>query len=94
MSAFTQMFGRLHPLLVHLPIGILLLALLFEAVSQKERYRAVQAAIPFVLLVGAVAAVFSCLTGWLLSQNGEYENELLSCHQWSGIAVAIVSFSA
>ena len=94
MSAFAQMFGRFHPLLVHLPIGILLLALLFEAVSRKERYRTVQAAIPFVLLVGAIAAVFSCLTGWVLSQNREYENELLSRHQWSGIAVAIVSLSA
>lgn len=94
MSAFAQMFGRFHPLLVHLPIGILLLALLFEAVSRKERYRTVQAAIPFVLLVGAIAAVFSCLTGLALSQNGEYENELLSRHQWSGMAVAIVSLSA
>lgn len=94
MSALAQFIGRFHPLLVHLPIGILLLALLFEVLSRKERYRAVQAAIPFVLLVGAIAAVFSCLTGWALSQNGEYESGLVSRHQWSGIAVAIVSLSA
>jgi len=94
MSAFAQFIGRLHPLLVHLPVGILLLALLFEALSRRERYRAVQTAIPFVLLTGAIAAVFSCVTGWLLSQNGEYENELVSRHQWSGIAVAILSLSA
>lgn len=94
MNAFAQFIGRLHPLLVHLPIGILLLALLFELLSRRGKNRAVQTAIPFVLLVGAIAAVFSCLSGWLLSQNGEYENELVSRHQWSGIAVAILSLSA
>ncbi len=94
MNAFAQFIGRLHPLLVHLPIGILLLALLFELLSRREQNRAIQTAIPFVLLVGAIAAVFSCLSGWLLSQNGEYENELTSRHQWSGIAVATLSLSA
>ncbi len=94
MNALAQFTGRLHPLLVHLPIGILLLALLFELLGRREQNRALQTAIPFVLLTGAIAAVFSCLSGWLLSQNGDYENELASRHQWSGIVVAILSISA
>lgn len=89
-----QVIGRFHPVLVHLPIGILLLALLFEALSRRERWRSLQPAMPFILLLGAVAATFSCFTGWLLSQSGEYEGDLVNRHQWLGIGVAIVSFSA
>lgn len=94
MNALAQFAGRLHPLVVHLPIGILLLALLFEVLSRKESHRAMRAALPFVLLTGAIAAMFSCLSGWLLSRNGEYEPGTLNRHQWSGIALAIVSLSA
>jgi uncharacterized membrane protein len=94
MSEFSQIIGRFHPLLVHLPIGILLLALLFEALSRRESWRSLRPAMPLVLLLGAAAAAFSCLTGWLLSQNGDYENDLVSRHQWLAIGVAIVSISA
>jgi uncharacterized membrane protein len=90
----AEFIGRFHPVLVHLPIGMLLLALLFEALSRCERYRELRSSVPLVLLLGAVASAFSCLTGWLLSQHGEYEPALLSRHQWLGISVAIVSFSA
>ena len=89
-----EFFGRFHPVVAHLPIGMLLLALLFESFSRRERWRALQPAVPFVLLSGAIAAAVSCLTGWLLSRGGEYENDLVSRHQWLGIGVAIVSFSA
>ncbi len=94
MNTLCQLVGCLHPVLVHLPIGILLLALLFEVLSRRQRYRALRPGVPLVLLLGAVAAAFSCLTGWLLSKGGNYENDLVSRHQWLGIGVTIVSFSA
>jgi len=33
------MIAHLHPLLVHLPIGILLLALLFQRMADTERFQ-------------------------------------------------------
>lgn len=89
-----QFIGRFHPVLVHLPIGFLLIALLFEAMSRRTRWQALQPALPFILLLGAAAAAFSCLSGWLLARSGEYENELVNRHQWLGIGVAIVSVAA
>jgi uncharacterized membrane protein len=38
MAAVLTFIGRLHPLLVHLPIGILLLAILLEALSMRRNY--------------------------------------------------------
>src|SRR5664279_989086 len=39
-----------------------------------------------------VAAIVSCITGYLLSLNGEYDEGLLGWHMWMGISVASISF--
>ena len=83
--------GRLHPLLVHLPIGILLLACFFQWLTIKNRFTFLQPAIPVALFWGMISAVASCISGYLLSESGDYDAELVSRHQWLGISVAIVS---
>ena len=87
----SEFIGRLHPLLVHLPIGILLVALLFMALMQKEKYKALQYALPVVLLTGSLAAAVSCITGYLLSVTDSYDETLVDFHMWMGITVAILS---
>lgn len=94
MNTLGQFIGHFHPVLVHLPIGILLLALLLEVLSRRERHPSLRPSVLPVLLLGAVAAMFSSFSGWLLSQTGDYDNNLVSRHQWLGIGVTIVSFSA
>ena len=83
--------GKLHPLIVHLPIGILLLNALFVFLSKKARFAYLSAVIPLTLLLGSLSAVAACITGWILSQNGEYTESILSNHKWMGIAVAAAS---
>ena len=84
-------FGHLHPVLVHLPIGILLLACLFMWQSRKDRHENLQPVINVILFWGMISAIASCITGYLLSQSGEYDKGLVSLHQWMGISVAIIS---
>ncbi len=83
--------GTLHPLIVHLPIGILLLNALLVFLSKREKYAHLTAAIPLILLLGAISSVAACVTGWLLSQNGGYTEGVLFYHQWLGIATAAAS---
>ncbi|MFN8352965.1 MAG: c-type cytochrome domain-containing protein [Spirosomataceae bacterium] len=86
----VESIGHFHPLLVHLPIGILLFTfglMLLQRVRQVE----VEPAISFGLLVGCVSALLACLTGWLLSQTGDYDNALVSKHQWAGLVTAALS---
>jgi uncharacterized membrane protein len=90
----TSFIGHFHPVLVHLPIGILLLAIFFEFLSRKEKYTSLTSAVELSWLLGGVAAVFSCVTGYMLSLSGEYEGDTLTQHQYMGIAVAAVSFLA
>ena len=86
-----DLIGRLHPLLVHLPIGILLLAILFEWLPTRKKYRYLKRSIHPILLIGSAMAVFSCLTGYMLSQSGEYESATVGWHQWMAISLTVYS---
>ncbi|MEJ5090855.1 c-type cytochrome domain-containing protein [Sphingobacterium faecium] len=83
--------GRWHPILVHLPIGMLIIAFVMALFSRREHYKNIGPAISLSLLLGSIAAVLACFTGYLLSLQGGYEQETLNFHQWLGLAVAVIS---
>lgn len=87
----AEFFGRFHPLIVHLPIGILLLAGFLLMLTGRTRYAVLRPAVSIILFIGVITAVFSCITGYLLSQNGEYEGGLVRSHQWLGIGLSLVA---
>lgn len=84
-------FGRLHPVLVHLPIGILLMGIFLQALSRNPRYGVSAGVIKIVLLCGALSAIASCVTGYTLSLSGDYDEGLADWHMWMGICVAVVA---
>jgi uncharacterized membrane protein/mono/diheme cytochrome c family protein len=89
-----ELIGRFHPVLVHLPIGILLLAALFQLLSGKEKFQSLHASTGIALFWGMLFAVASCISGYLLSTTGDYDEDLIFKHQWIGIAVAATSIIA
>ncbi|WP_443938519.1 c-type cytochrome domain-containing protein [Pedobacter sp. MW01-1-1] len=86
-----EFIGHFHPMLVHLPIGILLVAALFILLSFTERFKSLYSAVVLLLWLGILGAVFSCITGLLLAQSGEYERDLVNYHKWMGIGTALAS---
>lgn len=91
LLSLSGFLGRFHPLLVHLPIGILLLGILLHWISRKEKFANLKPAISITLILGAVSAVLSCISGWLLAQGAEYNEEILDQHKWMGISVAVIA---
>ncbi|MEP7280047.1 MAG: c-type cytochrome domain-containing protein [Bacteroidota bacterium] len=89
----VELIGHLHPVLVHLPIGILLLACFFQLLSASEKYINLRHAIGITLFWGMISAMLSCITGYLLAGSGDYDEELVGRHQWFGISVALVSIA-
>ncbi|HQT21488.1 MAG: hypothetical protein B7X86_01000 [Sphingobacteriales bacterium 17-39-43] len=83
--------GRLHPLVIHLPIGFLLLATLFELFSYSKKYEHLKASVSFTLLLGFISAVLACIFGYILSLSGDYESTALNDHKISGIILALIS---
>ncbi|MEJ7738366.1 MAG: c-type cytochrome domain-containing protein [Chitinophagaceae bacterium] len=89
--SITEFLGRFHPVLVHLPIGILLMALLLQWLSRKQQYTVSHDIMKVMWMAGAVTAVLSCITGYLLSLSGDYDLDTVSLHMWLGIGVAAVA---
>jgi mono/diheme cytochrome c family protein/uncharacterized membrane protein len=88
---YAEIIGRFHPLIVHLPIGILTLGLLLAAVSRIEKYEMLRPAVSFTLFWGAAGSIGSCILGYLLSLSGDYNADLLFKHQWTGIGLAVAA---
>ena len=86
-----QFFGRLHPLIVHFPIGLLLVGLLLELFTLNKRNQELRRAIHIILTIGAVSAVLAAIFGWLLEEQDQYSGDVLTVHKWSGIATAVLA---
>src|SRR5262245_64108102 len=81
-SDFSLFLGRFHPLVVHLPIGVLVLTGLAEVLTFSPRYRpridpALGLALPFLLLVTVTAFVL----GHFLGRAGGYAAHALALHR-------------
>ena len=82
--------GRFHPLLVHLPIGILLFSFIISLFNERQRASMDKAWLLSSYLV-AIFSLLSVITGFCLSKNGDYENSLIVQHQWAAISSSIIS---
>lgn len=89
----TELIGHLHPLIVHLPIGILIFAYTMMILQQLRKID-MNAAIDLALLLGTISSVIACIAGWFLAQSGDYETEAIFKHQWMGICTAILGILA
>lgn len=86
-----QLLGRFHPLLVHFPIGLLVVALFFELLTIGGRRPALREGIHWMVYVGAAFGVLAALLGWLLRTYDDYSGDLVTNHQNVGIATAVFS---
>lgn len=84
-----EFLGKFHPLIIHLPIGILIAAFGLELIFYKKDSDPLTKAIRFLLGFGALSAIFSSVLGYILAQQGGYENQLVSRHQWSAILFTV-----
>lgn len=84
---YTLFFGRFHPLIVHLPIGFLLLAVVLEFWPGPSARKAITA----TWVLGAASAVAAAGAGWLLASDGGYGGPTLFWHRWAGVAVAVLA---
>jgi mono/diheme cytochrome c family protein/uncharacterized membrane protein len=93
-SDWVLFLGHFHPLIVHLPIGFLLIAGLLELDRLTRRNSVSAHTITLILFWSAVSATIACVFGYLLSLGGGYDEETLNDHMWQGIGVAIFAWVA
>ena len=94
ISEWTSFFGRFHPLLVHLPIGFLIIVGIFEVLKISGKQSVSPDTIQTILLVSAIGATLACVAGYFLSLEGGYEEETLEEHKMQGIWLAVFCWLA
>ncbi len=85
LPVWLQVMGRLHPLILHLPIGLSLFFLILLLLPQRiDLERETLSRITFiVLLFTSFTASLTALFGFLLSLQGDYGSTLLMRHKIS-----------
>ncbi len=86
-----EWIGHFHPVLVHLPIGILMVAIVLQWLLGRQPHPVLHKAFLLTLLLGVLSAAFSCLTGYLLSRSGDYDTALVQQHMYMAFALTVIS---
>ena len=84
--------GKFHPLVLHLPIGSLLMTFLLLLVSKYQKV-SLKKAIRIGIDFSFAGALMASLMGYLLSLDEAYDYNTLKFHFWAGIVTLLLSFS-
>ncbi len=89
---WLQPIGRMHPVVLHFPIGFIVLLVLvniFGKQLQEESFKLINKSL---LLLTAFSTVLAAIMGIFLSHEEGYTSSLLSLHKWIGVAVAYLMY--
>lgn len=90
LPLWLQITGRLHPLVLHLPIGFAILFFILILLPKRSslEHKTLDAIVRIILLLTSLLASVTALSGFLLSTQGDYGLDSLSTHKVSGIILS------
>jgi len=91
---WLQPVGRMHPLIIHFPIVVLIMAMVLEFFRFKERFsteKLYQDFTTYLWLTGALFAAVTAIMGLFLSKEQGYDGDTVQWHKWFGVIVVFVS---
>jgi len=88
-SRLILFLGRFHPLILHLPIGALIITFYLDIVGRiRKNYP--RKTISMALGFSALFAILACILGYFLSLEGGYDKASIDIHFWTGILAAML----
>lgn len=91
---WLQPLGRMHPMMLHFPIALILLALMLEALRFRPEFRnqaIFQGLTRYILLFSILTGLLSAIMGLFLSQEEGYSGQMLDWHKWTGVGVVFLA---
>ncbi len=92
MPAWLQVAGRMHPMMLHFPIALIVLYVLYVLFFQNKLSPpaiAIQIG-EWLLLLSAFTAAITAIMGLFLSREEGYDAEALMWHKWGGVVVSLL----
>lgn len=86
---WLEFYARLHPVLLHVPIGLTVAAITLELVAAFSP--AARGARRWVYGLLAISAVLAASSGWLLGGGDDDSGELVREHRWFGVGAAALA---
>lgn len=91
--AGLQVAGRAHPLVLHLPIGVLVLVALMWLFRSKFGGQGVEDLFRFTLHVLSLSAVGTAVAGFILAAEGGYDEGPLFWHRLLGVTASFMCWA-
>jgi uncharacterized membrane protein len=86
---FVWFVGRFHVLFVHLPLGILTLAVVLEILSRFRPFKSLESAMAPAWIAGAITALATVVLGFMHATEESFEDmPAVEAHQWAGVTLA------
>ncbi|WP_373522971.1 c-type cytochrome domain-containing protein [Aquiflexum sp.] len=89
LEFIIPLIGRFHPLIVHLPIGFILMALILMYYPNKDKIPFLTA-IEIALLWSCITSVLACISGLLLYTSEGYAFSTVQNHLIMGLSTALI----
>ncbi|TAE21021.1 MAG: peptidylprolyl isomerase [Cytophagales bacterium] len=93
IPVWLQPLGRMHPMLLHLPIGLLILVGVLWVFRRSFAGEGVEQIFRFLLLIAALTSVMAALMGFFLSREGGYTDDVLTWHKFSGVGMSLLAYA-
>jgi uncharacterized membrane protein/mono/diheme cytochrome c family protein len=92
LPPLLQSIGRMHPLLLHLPIGLFIISFILWLGRRSIEEGSFEKIFILVLTVTAFTAALTALMGFFLSREGGYDESVLSKHKILGVLTAALAY--
>ena len=90
VPAFIQVFGRMHPMILHFPIVLIFFSVITYFFLEPKKIISKELSDTLILLT-AFFTVLTSLFGLFLSQETGYEGDTLVRHKWFGIVLSALT---
>jgi hypothetical protein len=89
---FIWFLGRFHVLIVHLPLGILTLAVALEILVRFKPFKFLESAVAPTWIAGAISALATVALGFMHATEDSFQDmPAVEAHRWAGTSLAIVT---
>src|SRR5690349_556244 len=92
MEQLIWFLGRFHVLVLHLPLGILTLAVTFEILARFRRFDSLESGLAPLWVAGALSAIATVVLGFMHASEDSFRGmPAVDAHRWAGVALCAVA---